>query len=116
MDGVIADTEPVHEKVWKNFFKSYGVEVTDEDLKSMKGKSGVEVVKMFLPSVTSDDEAQRLRDERAEIFLLELRDNIVEVAGFTDFLSLLIRRNIKVAVATSAEENRANLILGKIEC
>ena len=85
MDGVIVDTEPIHEKVWKKFFNSHGVTVTEDDLKNMKGKSGVAVVKMFLPNASSDEEAQKLRNERADVFLEELKHNINEVKGFKDF-------------------------------
>lgn len=114
MDGVIADTEPLHEKVWSEFFDSKGIEVTEKDLLSMKGKSGVAVVKMFMPTSITNEEAQILRNERAGMFLEEINKGVTEVKGFSSFFNKLKEQNIKIAVATSAERARAEIILTQI--
>jgi beta-phosphoglucomutase len=113
MDGVIVDTERIHEQAWRDFGERHGVTVTADIHQRMKGQTGADNVKLLLPDTTTE-EAVELRKEKVQLFLQHLEGNIVEIPGFSDFFAELKQQNVPVAVATSAMRDRAELMLLKI--
>lgn len=101
MDGVIVETEIIHEKAWKEFFGSNGISLTEKDLYSMKGCRGIDVINTFIPGLTSE-EAENLRLKRFEIYKRYLKDGVKPVRGVKEFMQKLKDEKIAIAVATSA--------------
>lgn len=107
MDGVIADSNPYHEIALRQFFKSKGHRLTEDDLRHrIFGRTN----KDWIPQVfgTFDPDKIALYAEEKEALYRELyAPHIRPVEGLIEFLDKLEAQGIPRAVATSAP--RANV-------
>lgn len=113
MDGVLVNTEPVHKKVWAQFFSEQGVSVTDEDLSGMMGVRAVETIRKFMPD-KNDEEVMLLKNKRVEMQVLALEKNIQPIEGVIDFIHEIKKSGLMIAVATSAVRETTSVILSKL--
>lgn len=115
MDGVIINSEPIHDKVWKQFYEQNGVAITREELDSMRGIPPAATIRKFIPYIANEAEFQRLHDERADLLTQAFTYNEIPlVNGIADFMQDLRRQNIHIAVATSTKRDIAIQVLQKV--
>ncbi|UII27118.1 HAD family phosphatase [Fulvivirga maritima] len=111
MDGVIADTNPFHQKSIKQFCQKYDKDVSDEFLKEkVYGRTNED----WIPEVFGKLEHDQLKayaDEKEELFREIYRPELAPVKGIKAFLDHLKRDGIKMAVGTSATVENADFIL-----
>lgn len=72
MDGVLYDSMPNHAYSWHTSMAHFGIEMPESDAYTYEGMRGVETIRMMCRQQwgreISDDEAQRMYDEKARIF------------------------------------------------
>ena len=105
MDGVLIDSHPAHLSAWREFLRSAGKEVFDDELAFvLEGRTRSEILRHFLGSLP-ERELERYGRQKDEIFrALEYRIELIP--GVLEFLRNLNRQRIASAVATSASEIR----------
>jgi len=114
MDGVIVHSNPTHKKAIQKFLKERNQSVSDAYLENnVYGCPNKEwMPKLF--GKEDPDKLERLADEKEQLFrdIFVPEDNVVE--GIHDFLEQLGKRNIPMAVATSAPGENADYILSRL--
>jgi len=111
MDGVLVDTEPIQERVWETFFAGQGISVKKDDVPKMKGLRAIDVIKLFMPHV-GEDLINGLVDKRRAIYRKMLHDNPPsKIKGVTEFVQSLKELKLKIAVATSAVKEIADMLI-----
>jgi len=68
LDGTLADTERAHFLAWQRFCLNFDRVLTWEQFKPTFGLSNPDVLRMLISSDLSDDDLQRLSDEKEALF------------------------------------------------
>lgn len=111
MDGVIAATNPHHEKAIKIFCERYGKSVSDSFLvDKIYGRTNAD----WIPELFGALEEAQLNsyaDEKEQLFRDLYTEDLEAVAGLENFLKDLKDKGVKMAIATSAPKANADFIL-----
>ena len=104
LDGVIADSHPVHEKAWRVLLQEAGRSVSDVELAAAvrTGKTRGEILKTLLP----DRDAVALGERKNQLYY-ENAQQLRPVAGVIEWIKELRELSVPLAVATSVSRSRA---------
>lgn len=104
LDGVIADSHPIHEKAWRALLRERRSNVSDAELAAVirEGKTRAEILRTLLP----DGNAAALGQRKDQLYY-EYARQLQPVAGVVEWIEELCRLAIPLAVATSASRSRA---------
>jgi len=115
MDGVIADTEPIHIAAWQDVLADEGADAPASYFGQFIGVGDREAV----GRIAADWKVQRTPDDmldgkfRAFKKIVE-REGVRATRGFFDAVAGLRRRGIRTAVATGSARALANLVLSSL--
>lgn len=112
MDGVIFDTERIYLQVWTEVFKKYGHEMTKDFYLPLMGQ-GTENIKRILFNKYGDKlPIEKMYKEKDEKLMNIVRNGLVPLKdGAEDVLKYLKNKGYKIALATSARQERLQLQL-----
>jgi HAD superfamily hydrolase (TIGR01509 family) len=110
MDGVLANSHPVHERAWKALLVSIGKFVSKEDLDFIRqGRKRQDIVRYFLGDLP-DDEVRALGEKKDLLFQRE-EVSIRTIAGVRELLGELRHAAIPLAVASCGTRARVRHLL-----
>jgi len=117
MDGVLADTEPIHVEAFRAMLLEYGIEADDQFLNSFIGHSienNVETINAtyFKSEPLPVEKTTRYRDD-IYLALLEATD-LNPLPGVEDLLYYCSTNNITLALASSSIREQIDVILEKL--
>ena len=113
MDGVLADTHPVHRRVWRQFLLEKGRCVSEEDLEFIEeGRKLKDILIHFLGRL-SPAEISSCGERKQQLFCQAASD-IRLCTGVIDLLRELQSAGIPTGVATCASRYRAHALLGAL--
>lgn len=113
-DGVLVDSEPLAWEAWRRVLGGYEVEVTENDMQRLTGRSQSDVYAAF--AARGDLPSQRQLDEQVSSVLFELFSRGLRV--FPDVpgtLEALAETGIRLAVASSSPRHRLDRTLEVVE-
>lgn len=114
LDGTLIFSPNLHITAWKKLFASYGISLTEEELKEQSGYKNIIFIKKILDRRNRNDlDANALSNEKDAIVISILKTSPATV--FPDaiqLLQLLKKNSVKIALATSSSKQTA-LILAK---
>ncbi len=117
MDGVLIDSEPVYLVMNRKMFSEFGIEMDDENYKTLVGLPSLPMWKML-------KEKYKLTNEVSEFIALEKkRMNEVlgsellskPIEGVTNFLESLKDREFKLSVASSSAKENVTFVLNRLD-
>ena len=112
MDGVIVDNNVYHRKAWQQFLHRHGFELSDEEYnRRISGRGNSELIRMLFGDNLSDEEVRILEEEKEQLFRDLYEHHLRPLNGLRDFLKLLRKAGIKLAVGTSAPVSNMDFIL-----
>lgn len=112
MDGVLIDSHPVHKKVWAQFLASLHREVSEDELEFvLEGRKREEILCHYLGDLTPE-EIKEYGHQKNALFK-ESEKALRTIPGAGEFLTLLKRAGMRMAVATSASSARARDVLAR---
>lgn len=104
MDGVLVDSEPLHQRDWLVVFRQFGVEFPETELKSLQGLRGeqvIEVVRRRAGAAAADVDFEALIAEKRRLFVEASISQLTEVPGAETFLRRH-KGHVPLALVTSA--------------
>ena len=105
MDGVIIDSHTAHRRAWKDFLKTLGRDVSENELDCiLTGRKRADILRIFLGEL-SDEQAQHYGKQKDDFFQRVALD-VKPVPGVVEFLDEMQSNRIEAAVATSASRLR----------
>ena len=112
MDGLLLDTETLYQQFWFKVLQEKNIDITREELRKIIGMSYDQAKDYFLNYVDTEEEFIELR-QRREVYFWEHVENIGMPLreGADQILSYLRENNIKTALITSTEEQRAKKLM-----
>ncbi|MGI9282005.1 MAG: HAD family hydrolase [Endozoicomonas sp.] len=112
MDGVIVDNNDYHRKAWQLFLKRHGMDISDEEYnRRISGRVNSELVAMLFGTHLNQAEVKRLGEEKEQIFRDLYEHHLRPISGLHDFIKLLRKAGIRLAVGTSAPVSNLDFIL-----
>ena len=113
LDGVIADTHPIHRRAWRQFLLERNLQVSDEQLDViLEGRTRREILRHFLGDLPAP-ELSACGDRKDGLFY-ESAGELRPIPGVIEFLSQLENAGVPKAVATSAGKRRAHFVLERL--
>lgn len=104
MDGVLYDSMPNHAYAWHESMTSFGLDMSPEEAYKYEGMRGVETIKQLAREQwgreISDEESQRMYDEKSRIFSTRPEAQIME--GVQDLQRKMQADGMKIVVVTGS--------------
>lgn len=112
MDGVMFDTEKISYRSWKKLGKKYNYNTDDDIFKKTVGLNIKSTRQVYKKHFGANFPFEKMRNE--EIKMMKdciLSEGVPVKYGVYELLSCIKNRNLKIALATSALKERAELLL-----
>lgn len=107
MDGVLYNSMPNHAYSWHKSMASFGIEMSEADAYAYEGMHGVETIKKIVRQQRgidiSDEESQRMYDEKSRIFSTRPQADIME--GVIDLQRKIKACGMKIVVVTGSGQH-----------
>lgn len=112
MDGVLIDSEPIHEKVESELFRELGIKISEREHRAYQGTSSIEMWRSVVEGhgLAEDPEALALR-QRSRFLRYFGEGAVAQVPGIRQILDGLSGRATKLALATSSVAAVVNDVL-----
>jgi len=101
-DGVILDSEAIHEQTWETLLGRYGIPFTNQMKIDVKGRSARDNLRKILGSRFKDEHLTPIVQERIKLFQGLLRKDMKLIKGVEVFLKALRDHNYKIGLATAS--------------
>jgi HAD superfamily hydrolase (TIGR01509 family) len=102
MDGVLADSEPLHQDVIRGLLAEYGVDWRPGDHDPTVGLTSVEGFAVICALHPLPHDPRRLDELYTERVLPVLRERVTPMPGVPDVPRALVARGVRLAVASSS--------------
>ena len=107
MDGVLYDSMPNHAYSWHTSMASFGIEMSEADAYAYEGMRGVETIKKIVKEQKgidiTDEESQRMYDEKSRIFATRPQAQIMK--GVIDLQRKMKADGLKIVVVTGSGQH-----------
>jgi len=113
MDGTIADSEKIAERVTKEFFAKRGIVMTRDEEKSVFGLNWKDLVKTILKS-RNLEYTQSLKNTLKERYVRTMSREVLPVEGVYELLEDL-KDKFKIGLATNSRTREVNIIFEKLK-
>lgn len=114
MDGVIADTEPLHEKTSDIILNKYGVKVKREFFLQFKGVKEKIVWKSTVDQLGLKEDYKKLMEEKGELHLELLKKEMKPIPGALELIKKL-KEKYRLGLASSSPIVEINTILSSLK-
>lgn len=111
MDGVLADSIPMHFNIWKQVLKECGVDIEYDDWRPFIGRLGIDFVRHLNKSRNLDLDPLELRDRKHDITEKLYTSKLNIFNGAKELLKDLHDRGYKLAVGSSEWRNNVMHLL-----
>jgi beta-phosphoglucomutase len=115
MDGVLVDSEPIHEKVEMETLEEFGMVVPKEEWDGFRGKKIEEIFSYASGKYgTGKENLEEMIERKIEKYLSEALKSMELITGAREFLgNLKDRADIRLALTTSGRKFQQDKILEK---
>jgi beta-phosphoglucomutase len=106
MDGVIVDSNPIHEEAERLSFIEFGMNVPREEWRSFKGKTAHDIVRAVVSKYGSQaHDIDKIAERRTELFMEMAQDQMRLVPGAGEFIRKARQKYTKLAITTSSKQS-----------
>ncbi len=113
MDGTIADSEKIAQRVTIDFFKKKGIIINKKEQKDVFGLNWKDLVREILRR-NGMEYSQTLKNTLKERYVRTMRKEVEAIPGVHDLL-MLLKRKIQLALATNSRIREVDIICSKLD-
>jgi len=113
MDGTIADSEKIAQKVTIDFFGDRGITISKKEQKDVFGLNWKDLVREVLER-NGMEYSQTIKDTLKERYIRNMRKKVQAVPGIYDLLEFLKGRT-RLALATNSRMREVDIICSKLD-
>lgn len=114
MDGVITDTQPLHNKTNAEVLQFYGIPLTEEDLSKFAGIPNKKIFPDLFKKYNIKSDPNKAVLEKWRLITKRTK-KVRPISGVLNFIKNLHGNNFKLALASSSTENFINHILNSLK-
>lgn len=111
LDGTIVNSVDAHARAWVAAFRESGYDVSIDQVRSLLGMPGDQMLVYLLGVPAGSDVARRILDTRADIFRSRFLAKVTPFVGARALLERMKRQEMRVTVATANNEREAAALL-----
>jgi beta-phosphoglucomutase len=111
MDGVLADNSDFHVLAWTEYARSFGRELTVDEIKRRLGFNNREYMRFLLGREPTDEEVERSTVEKEALYRKIFAPHLAAPSGLAALLEFARRWDIVCGVATSAPAENVSFVL-----
>lgn len=113
LDGVIINSEPVHQRLESEMFRELNLEINEKDREALVGMSAIDMWKNIrnLYNVDLDPQELLLYGRRKYWDVLENTNDVRLIPGIHDLFQALHNQGLNLLVASSATSVTVNKVL-----
>ena len=115
MDGVIADTEPLHAHAYVEVFRTFGIHVSKKQYRETITGEGRTIASWFVELGGDSAHIDELYRRKDRIYFPLLRKRATPRPGLVELLSDLKESSVACALATSARKVNAEFLLDLLD-
>jgi beta-phosphoglucomutase len=110
LDGTLANTDPLHFKIWQELLQEQGIDMDHETYKAqISGRQNPEIIQDLLPHFSST-ESQKFAEHKEQLFRERAQD-LEPLPGFLELLEWVENQQLKTAIVTNAPRQNAYFML-----
>ena len=113
MDGTIADSEKIAQRVTIEFFKTKGIIINKKEQKDVFGLNWKDLVREILKR-NGMEYSQTLKDTLKERYVRTMKKEVEAIPGAHDLLSYL-KESLPLALATNSRYREVEIICSKLD-
>ena len=102
MDGVLVDSEPLHQRAWKQTLGELGIPLTDEQFRQLMGKTTRQIFSLYFEKHGIQADLEYWSFKKDEAYRALVHRELQPLDGVVPFVMYLNSRKIRMAVASSA--------------
>jgi beta-phosphoglucomutase len=111
LDGTLADTEQAHFRAWQILCRKFGRELSWEEFKPTFGLGNPDILHMLISATLSEEELQRLSEEKEACFRAESNGAVLPMPGAEQLAKHLQTLGIPQAIGSSAPPENIPFVL-----
>lgn len=117
MDGVIIDSEPMHNKAYHNMFDEVGIDVSDELYQSFTGQSTINICKRLCDHFNLTETPETLVALKRKYYkcFFESNSDLALIDGVLDLIKDYHRNGLTLILASSAAMTSINQIFERFD-
>ena len=112
LDGTLINSMPFHIRAWQQVGKSYGFTVSEDDINTMTGSSGLDIAKYLKDKGNNIPDLKEFVSKKIALY----QSNIDKIEVFEDIKDILLKGradNKKIAIGTGSRNINARTVLEK---
>ena len=111
MDGVLADTGPIHFESWVKMANEIDIEFTREFFESTFGQQSVIITRKLLGDEVDDKEIVKRANLKEQYYREMVRDKLEPLPGAIELIKTLKDKRFKLAVGSSGPPENVEIVL-----
>lgn len=115
MDGVLADTGPVHYKSWKMLAEEIGVNFDREFFEETFGQQSIPITRKLVGEKPSRKKVEKWSDLKEKYYREMVKDKLEPLPGVISLLKKLKKEGFKLAVGSSGPPENVELLLKSLD-
>jgi len=115
MDGVLADTGPIHFESWVKMANEIDVEFTREFFEATFGQQSVIITRKLLGDAIDEKEFVKRADLKEKYYREMVQDKLEPLPGAIELIKTLKHKKFKLAVGSSGPPENVDLLLNSLK-
>jgi HAD superfamily hydrolase (TIGR01509 family) len=111
VDGTLINSNDAHARAWVTALEAAGASATFQDVRPLIGMGGDKIIPQLLGVSASSELGERVSRQRAEVFARDYLPQLKPFPKTRELLTRLRERGLRLAVASSAQENELSALL-----
>ena len=114
MDGVLADTGPIHFESWINLGKKLGIKITREFFEETFGQQSPTITRKLIGLEADELSIKQWANFKEKNYRDLIKNKLEPLPGVMEILAELKSKGFKLAVGSSGPSENVNLLLTKL--
>ena len=115
MDGVLADTGPIHFESWVKMASEINVEFTREFFEETFGQQSVTITRKLLGDKVDDEELVKRAYLKEHYYREMVKDKLEPLPGVIELIKTLKDKKFKLSVGSSGPPENVELLLNSLQ-
>lgn len=111
MDGVLVASGPPHQASWRMVAKKHGISVSDDQFRTLFGRTSRDIIRELWGFALSEVEAHRIDEEKEAAYRELITGMVPLMIGCREVLAILRAAGHRLAIATSGPRENVSLVL-----
>ncbi len=112
VDGTLVLSNDAHAQAWVEAFAAFGYEVKFEQVRSLIGMGGDQIVPKFAPGLSGKEgKGKEIADRRKELIINKFGSNLAPTSGARQLIEKMREEGLRLFIASSATSEELSVLL-----